>query len=668
MKKMDKQINSKFAIFLLIALACVVAGYTICECRIFPGALFSRFNCCPDRPSVPAGGVKKFTSEEDFKSYLEEAELSFYDFFGLGGGFGMGRAVFEESLALPVAPLGTDGKSAVPERISETTVQVKGIDEPDIVKTDGQDIYFSSTGGYYWRWGWGIDMVIPPRIKGETKAIKAFPPADLGVEGKIDNIGNLLLSGDILTILAGDKIYGYDVSNPQSPDKEWTIKLEQNSFINGARLYNDKLYLMTKTRINTVRPCPIKPLAVEGEVLEIKCVDIYHPVVPVPIDVTYNAMVIDPTSGKVEKNVSFVGSSDSSVLYMSTNGIYIAYSYSGDLIGFYSDFFTEECQDIIPSWLIERLNKLAGYDISNAAKMTEFRILIDQYFSSLDNDEKLRVENELNNRMTYYYKEHKRDLEKTGIVKIGLESFDITASGNIPGRPLNQFSLDEYQNHLRIAVTVGERFFGLGPIGGGGESANDVYILDENLKLTGSIKDLGLTEKIYSARFIEDKGYLVTFRQIDPFYVLDLSDPDNPVMKGELKIPGYSSYLHPITKDKILGIGKEGSQVKISLFDVTSPENPSEIAKYTLNEYWSDVLNTHHAFLLDTKHEIFFLPGGKGGYIFSYQGNQLKLTRAVSDIRARRAIYLDDYLYIIGDDQITVLNELDWEEVNELEF
>ena len=208
----------------------------------------------------------------------------------------------------------------------------------------------------------------------------------------------------------------------------------------------------------------------------------------------------------------------------------------------------------------------------------------------------------------------------------------------------------------------------MGLIRGTGESANDVYILDENLEITGSVKDLGLTERIYSARFIADKGYLVTFRQVDPFYVLDLSDPKNPELKGELKIPGYSSYLHPITKDKILGIGKEGSQVKISLFDVESPENPSELAKYTLNEYWSDILNTHHAFLLDKKHEIFFLPGSKGGYIFSYEGNQLKLTRAVSDIRARRAIYINDYLYIIGDDKIAVLNEIDWEKVNELEF
>jgi uncharacterized secreted protein with C-terminal beta-propeller domain len=179
---------------------------------------------------------------------------------------------------------------------------------------------------------------------------------------------------------------------------------------------------------------------------------------------------------------------------------------------------------------------------------------------------------------------------------------------------------------------------------------------------------LGLTERIYSARFIEDKGYLVTFRETDPFYVLDLSDPENPELKGQLKIPGYSSYLHPITKDKILGIGKEGSNVKISLFDVSDPENPKEIAKYNLDEYWSDILNTHHAFLLDEKHQIFFLPGGRGGYIFFYKENKLELKRAVSDISAKRAIYINDYLCIIGENKIVVLNELNWEKIKELEF
>jgi uncharacterized secreted protein with C-terminal beta-propeller domain len=104
------------------------------------------------------------------------------------------------------------------------------------------------------------------------------------------------------------------------------------------------------------------------------------------------------------------------------------------------------------------------------------------------------------------------------------------------------------------------------------------------------------------------------------------------------------------------------------LFDVKDPANPKEIAKYTLDEYWSEILNTHHAFLQDAKNQVFFMPGSKGGYVFSYKDDQLSLAKAVSGAQAKRALYINDYLYIIGDNQITVLNENDWEKVNELEL
>lgn len=661
---MKKQIDTKNGICLLIILASIVIGYTICACRFFYVPI-PRIICCERfNRSVSVSEVndiKNFSDEEDFKNYLKEAETIFYG-LGTGGGLSQTRDVFMESAVS--APMTTEEKSIGPERVSETNVQIAGIDEPDIVKTDGKEIYFSPTENYYWRWSWGAI----PEIKGETKVIKAFPPADLAVESEIDKTGKLLLTENILIIFSTDRIYGYSIIDPKSPQEEWTIEIKNRSLITDARLYENKIYLVTQTTIDAFRPCPIEPLSLGGVPFKIDCTDIYHPVTPIQTDVTYNVLIVDPYSGEIEKTISFVGSSGQSIVYMSKNGIYVTYSYSGDFIKFYFNFFKEKCLDIIPGWFIEKIDKLVDYDLSESAKITELQVNFQKYYNSLSNDERLRVENELNNRMADYYRENKRELEKTGIIKIGLINFSIVASGNVPGRPLNQFSLDEYQDRLRIAITVGESFFGFGFIGSTRQSANDVYILDRDLKIIGSIKDLGLEERIYSARFVEDKGYLVTFRQIDPFYVLDLSDSKNPELKGELKIPGYSSYLHPITKDKILGIGKEDSQVKVSLFSVEDPTRPLELAKYNLNEYWSDILNTHHAFLLDIKHQIFFLPGSKGGYIFSCEGKQLKLIKAIGDIRAKRAIYLDDYLYIIGEDKIIVLNEINWEEVNELEF
>ncbi|MEM7816679.1 MAG: beta-propeller domain-containing protein, partial [Candidatus Aenigmatarchaeota archaeon] len=450
----------------------------------------------------------------------------------------------------------------------------------------------------------------------------------------------------------------YDISNPESPSQVW--KIELNSSLITSRLYGDKIYLVTRKEIDYYHPCPIVPLSINEKPLIISCSNIYHPTTYIPADTTYNIIILNPDAGEIEKSVSFIGTYGDSIVYMSENAIYVTYTQQTDAFTFYLNFLKEKCSDILPSHIINQIEKIDSYDISKEAKAVELEIIISKYskyLKSLEEDERRKFENELSNRMYDYEKERMRELTKTGIVKIDLD-MNIKASGSVPGKPLNQFSLDEYQGYLRVATTVGS----------GIESANDVYILDEDLNLISSVQDLGLGERIYSVRFIQDKGYVVTFKQIDPFYILDLSDPSRPKMKGELKIPGYSSYLHPIAENRILGIGKEDWNVKISLFDVSSAENPKEVSKYILDETWSDILNTHHAFLLDEKHKIFFLPGGQGGYVFSYDNDKLDLKKAISEIIARRAVYIEDYLYIIGDNKIVVLDEISWERISEIEL
>jgi uncharacterized secreted protein with C-terminal beta-propeller domain len=655
--EIKRRLNKKLALAIMLGVSLIAMVVSIaCSPTGTPGFA----------PKIE--GVERFASEEEFKTYLEEAAgIQYY-------GFGT-------SLPMPMMPMlvpppqsefearGGDmkgGTAVIPDRVSGTTVQVIGIDEPDIVKTDGKEIYFSQS--YIWRpWEGPMleEKIWPVPEEGKTRVIRAFPPEDLAVESSIGKQGDLLLVEDVLVMFSGDRVYGYDVSDPESPQKEWDVKLGSGTSLVGARLYKNKIYLVTQTSINVVDPWPIRPLSANGVPLTIDYREIYHPLVPIPADVTFVAMVLDPGSGEIEKDISFVGPSASSIIYMSAESIYVTYSYFESVTRFLPDFFRKEASDLIPSWLVSKLEKLEGYDISQQARLTEFQVLWQGYLNSLDSDERLRIENEIADRMTDYYKKHVRDLERTGIIRMTLDGFKLDASGNVPGRPLNQFALDEYDGHLRVATTVGEGFgFGFGT----GVSANDVYVLDENLDIQGAVKGLGLTERIYSVRFIEDKGYVVTFRQTDPFYVLDLSDPQSPELKGELKIPGYSSYLQPISKDRILGIGQEGWQVKISLFNVSRAERPKELDKYLLDESWSDVLQTHHAFLLDKKHEVFFLPGSNGGYVFSYEDDELSLTRAVSDISARRAIFLDDYMYIIGDSGIVVLDENTWKKVEELEF
>lgn len=608
-------------------------------------------------------GFKKFVSEKEFKEYAERNKDEQYYGSVWGRGGIMVEQMIDVTMEAPTAMSKDTAESGgTAGRVSDTNVQVVGIDEPDIVKTNGKEIYFSGTQNYYWR---GFAEIMPRGRQGQTRIIEAFPPADLAQIAEIEKAGNLLLSGDILAVFSDNKIIGYDISNPKEPSEEWEVKLENNNYVVVSRLYNNKIYLITRQSIQRSKPCPIMPLSVNGKMIEVKCVDVYHPVVDSPVDSTYTVLALDIKSGKVKDKVSFVGKSSSSITYMSENALYMTYSLPGDFVKFFYNFLTEEAGDLVDDVTSEKIRKLVGYDISDNSKLNELEIILDNFYNSLSNDERLRVQNEFNNKLQDYYKEHSRELEKTGIVKISTDNLEVVSTGEVPGSPLNQFSLDEYEGNLRIAVTIGQQWSRFGRLG---ESVSDVYVLDGKLEIKGEAKGMGEGERIYSVRFLQDKGYVVTFKQIDPFYVLDLSDPNNPEIKGELKIPGYSSYLHPITKDKILGIGKEGSNVKVSLFDVSDPENPKEAAKYVLEEYWSDILNTHHAFLLDSRHEIFFMPGQKGGYIFSYSNDKLSLKKAVSDISARRAIYLDDYLYIIGDNEIVVLNEIDWQEVNSLDL
>ena len=631
--------------------------------RIF-SRILSYLNISRDTSLVDVEDIVQFTSEEDFKAYLAEAATD--DYFGYGA-IGGARSMAMDNIAWEstgdVMMAVPKSAGAEPERVSGTNVQVLGIDEPDIVKTDGKNIYFSP--GHNWGYR-DIYWYGSSRPESKIKIVNAFPPADLASISEIDGAGDLFLAEDILVVFSGQNIYGYDVSDPKDPEKKWTVKLENNNSLVEARLYNNKIYLVTKQRIDIYHPCPIKPLTVGDVAVNISCGEIYHPVDPVPTDVTFTAMVLNSNSGKVEQKTSFVGSSGSSLVYMSEQGIYVTYSYSNSVISFFAGFLKEAAADLFPQHIIDKMEKLESYDISEAAKMTEFGIIMERYQNSLDNDERMKIENEMENRMRDYYKKHRRELERTGIVKMGLKDLTIQASGSVPGNPLNQFALDEYNNDLRIATTIGENWNIFSS--GSSDSANDVYVLNSDLELQGYVHDLGLGERIYSVRFLGEMGYVVTYRQIDPFYVLDLSDPKNPEVKGELKIPGYSSYLHPLAKDRILGIGKEGWKVKLSLFDVSDPSDPKEIDKYNLDESYSDVLSTHHAFLQDSKHNIFFMPGGKGGYIFSYQNDKLSLTKAISQSGVRRAVYINDYLYIISDSKISILNEKDWERINELDI
>lgn len=165
-------------------------------------------------------------------------------------------------------------------------------------------------------------------------------------------------------------------------------------------------------------------------------------------------------------------------------------------------------------------------------------------------------------------------------------------SGGVEGAILNQFSLDEKDDHLRVAVTA------LNGEGRARTSINRVVTLAQegaSLVIKGQTPDLAPGERIYSVRFDGDKGYVVTFRQIDPLYVLDLSDAAAPRVTGELKIPGFSSYLHKLSETRLLGVGQQDGFMKLSLFDIADPSAPAELDAL-LVDGWSNVANDHRGF------------------------------------------------------------------------
>ena len=178
--------------------------------------------------------------------------------------------------------------------------------------------------------------------------------------------------------------------------------------------------------------------------------------------------------------------------------------------------------------------------------------------------------------------------ERTVITKFGLDDGEVEflGTGDVKGHILNQFSMDEYDEHFRIATTSGNFWQG--------DSANNVYVLDPDLEVVGELEDLAPGEKIYSVRFMGEKGYVVTFKKIDPLFVIDLSDHENPSVLGKLKIPGYSDYLHPYDENHIIGIGKETVEAEEELVEMYAHykydvANDAEMEVRTFRTYWNQL-------------------------------------------------------------------------------
>ena len=230
--------------------------------------------------------------------------------------------------------------------------------------------------------------------------------------------GDLLLSKDNLIVFNEDDynkraVERYDVTNPEKPVKKWSIRYEKNSSKVQARLYKNKLYLVTRIDMGGGTPCPMRPFDIKNNQGFIPCTQIYHPVTSVDSDTVYTVSKINLADGAIEKNVSFVGSSSDSTVYMSENSLYLTYYYSGDITQIMYSFVSQNT-DMYPQYVLDKLAKLQSYDISTQAKMLEVTTLLSKVTLGMDEDKRLAFENNIQNRMKKFMVSHARELEKQG--------------------------------------------------------------------------------------------------------------------------------------------------------------------------------------------------------------------------------------------------------------
>jgi inhibitor of cysteine peptidase len=590
-----------------------------------------------DRPGpLYLGGnqITKFASYEQLHEFVKTNAGSEQFPWRLSGGDAILAPGSEESFA--PAPSVTDH--------STTNIQVAGVDEADIVKTDGMYIYLASGN--------------------KTIIVRAYPPDQAQVLSEIELEGTVIgifINEDKLVVFEEetpyypyydvrwegvDKMYVpyrssktyikvYDVSDRANPQLAREISAD-GQYVS-SRMIGDYSYVVVNEPVYEEEgELNLPEISVGGQEKEIPAQDIYYSDVADYYYMYTTIIAVNTQNDDQEPTYETILLGASSNLYVSLNNIYLTF----------------------PVW---------GRDVG--------------------------------------------DSENTAIHRIHIEgdAIEYVASGEVPGMVLNQFSMDEYDGHFRVATTTSEE-----------TTRNNVYVLDMGLNIVGSLEGLAPGERIYSARFMGERGYLVTFKQVDPLFVIDLSDPNHPRELGYLKVTGYSDYLHPYDETHIVGIGKETTDagefawyqgVKISLFDVSDVNNPQEISKLEIGDRGTDspVLWDHKAFLFDKSRNLLVMPilvaevdqseypegvpswaygdpVWQGAYVFDISiddGLQLRgrITHIdglseleqgyyyyYSPFAVERSLYIDDVLYTISQAKIKMnsLETLDY--INEVEL
>lgn len=588
-------------------------------------------------------------SYANLKKLLKEAE-PFFSYGRIGMGATSDFAVTEgnQFAKAKEAPTASSAPAPAPvfEDFSRTNIQVQGVDEADIVKTDGQYIYQVNRGRIV------IARVYPPEQMEVCSTVtfndRNFNPQEIYVDEK--HLVVIGTSGREIPFKERPSIVeppGAETSRSVKPTLTETTGLEisasQSSIkAPGIEVSTPPIEVRSK-----------EPPGIEAPRMEIPKfrnednIIIYPP--PYYFHSTVKMVVFDISNRKDAKQLREVELEGN---YISSrkigSSIYLA---ANKNIDYYYIMKAEEniketAENPTPSYRDTASGgefKNIGYSqIRYFPGFTRPNYLLVAGLDLNRPEEEVEVQTFLGAGDNIYASTQNLYVSVTGygkavnvippadpgtcIYKFALDGgkTNYIARGEVPGTVLNQFSMDEHSGHFRLATTSGNPW-----AGGDDTSRNNIYILDEELNLKGKIENIAPGEKIYSVRFMGDRGYMVTFRTMDPLFAIDLKDPENPRVLGALKIPGYSDYLHPYDENHIIGFGKDTMEIvhkdsagrtistnaidlgmKIALFDVSDVYNPVEKYKEIIGGRGttSDLLQNHRALLFSKEKNLLAFP------------------------------------------------------------
>jgi len=652
------------------------------------------------------GNLKKFSSYSELKDFIKQNSEAGYYNYGLRGIETTSLAKGGDAgLTAPVASGSTASESQNAGEFSTTNIQVEGVDEADIVKNDDKYIYTVS----------GSSIVI----------VDAYPAGNAKIVSQINisgNIQEIFVNKDKLIVFGQEQERYYPVMgdiavakigimppryyNPESFVMIYDISdrsnpvLYSNISVNGnylqSRMIGSYVYFIVNQPVYSYDNIILPRITEAGNARETSASEIYYFDVPDEsyIFSTINALDID--SNEISSRTFMIGYTQN--IYVSKDNIYLTYMKRLSTRYYYEKMIDDVYIKVLPADLADKAKEIRNSNSTYYAKTDEIGKIIQDYSETLDVDARLKLQNDVQDRNEKLQQEIAKETDKTVIHRISVSKNEISheAQGEVQGSVLNQFSMDEYNDYFRIATTSESWRTGE-------PSKNNLYVLNMNLEIKGRLEDLAEGERIYSARFIQDRAYMVTFKQVDPLFVIGLNNPEEPKVLGYLKIPGVSDYLHPYDENHIIGLGRDASEegritgMKLSLFDITNFSNPTEISKYIIGGRgtYSEALNDHKAFLFSKSKNLLVIPVTiydewkyefNGAYVFNVDlvnGLQLKGNVTHQNESAnksdeyyypewqntiRRSLYMDNILYTISNKMIKMNNLDNIEEINKIEL